>query len=300
MDSDEEGKLNEMKMRPDSPVFLLILDGWGIAPESEANALSLAKTPYISKLIKEYPAIILDTVKGSLNNRYLTLGAGSLVNSEEQIIYNDLSSVLASYNLRQLKIFDSERLAALSYFFNGRREDKLVAEDWLSISSATKNQAFDINFSTKKIFQESARAFKSGSYDFIVATASILDYFASLGNMSATANAFEDLNRLIKKLTNEILDQGGVLIITATCGNAEKMLDFATDMPDKKNTDNPVPFILIGNQFKGRTIGPKDAPSGDLSLLETMGSIYNIAPTICKILNLGEEAENNFLAQSLI
>lgn len=300
MDDDEDSKLNQEIKRPSCPLFLLLLDGWGIAPASEANALSLAKTPYIAKLIKEYPAIILDTVKGSLNNRYLTLGAGSLVSSEEQIIYNDLTSVLAGYNLKQLKIFDSERLAALSYFFNGRREDKLVAEDWLTISSASNNQAFDITLSMKRIFQESSRALKLDYYDFIVASVSILDYFASLENIPAIVSAFESLDKLIKKIVNEILDQNGVLIITATCGNAEKMLDFATDMVDKKITDNPVPFILIGNQFKGRTIGPKDAPLGDLSLLETMGSIYNIAPTICKIMNLGEEAENNFLAKSLI
>lgn len=300
MESDEASDLTQDLISRPKPVFLLLLDGWGIAPDSEANAIRLAKTPFVSKLIKEYPAIILDSVKGNINNRYLSLGSGSPTDSEEQIVYNDLSAVLAVSNLKQLKIFDSERLAALSYFFNGRREDKLLGEDWLTISSSSAKQSFDINVSTKKIFQESLSAVKLGVYDFIICSVSILDYLASLENMPATISAFEALDKMIKKLTTEILDKDGVLLISATSGNAEKMMDFTTDLPDKKITDNPVPFIIIGNQFKGRAIGPKDAPEGDLSLLETWGSIYNIAPTICDILNLDKATKNNFLAGSLL
>lgn len=37
------------------PIILIILDGWGIAKSSKGNAITLAKTPNIDKLIKEYP-----------------------------------------------------------------------------------------------------------------------------------------------------------------------------------------------------------------------------------------------------
>jgi len=37
------------------PVVLAILDGWGIASKSEANAVSQAKTPVLEELKKRYP-----------------------------------------------------------------------------------------------------------------------------------------------------------------------------------------------------------------------------------------------------
>jgi hypothetical protein len=36
-------------------VILAILDGWGIAPPSKGNAISLAKTPTYNYLLKTYP-----------------------------------------------------------------------------------------------------------------------------------------------------------------------------------------------------------------------------------------------------
>lgn len=45
-------------MRP-KPVVLTILDGWGIAPKGEGNAIALAKTPNIDKFIATYPAMTL-------------------------------------------------------------------------------------------------------------------------------------------------------------------------------------------------------------------------------------------------
>jgi 2,3-bisphosphoglycerate-independent phosphoglycerate mutase len=47
----------EIKLGPGrvSPVVLLVLDGWGIAPESPGNAISQAKTPNMDKLVSLYP-----------------------------------------------------------------------------------------------------------------------------------------------------------------------------------------------------------------------------------------------------
>src|SRR5690242_11719417 len=37
------------------PVVLLVLDGWGIAPDSAGNAISQAKTPNYKNLLTNYP-----------------------------------------------------------------------------------------------------------------------------------------------------------------------------------------------------------------------------------------------------
>jgi len=41
------------------PVILIIMDGWGIAPKSEGNGITLAKTSNINKYIAHYPAMTL-------------------------------------------------------------------------------------------------------------------------------------------------------------------------------------------------------------------------------------------------
>jgi 2,3-bisphosphoglycerate-independent phosphoglycerate mutase len=41
------------------PVILIILDGWGVAPSSEGNGVTLAKTPNFNKYIASYPTSTL-------------------------------------------------------------------------------------------------------------------------------------------------------------------------------------------------------------------------------------------------
>ena len=41
------------------PVTLCILDGFGIAPDSEGNAITRAKTPNLDQLLQRYPAMAL-------------------------------------------------------------------------------------------------------------------------------------------------------------------------------------------------------------------------------------------------
>src|SRR3990167_2654051 len=45
-------------MRP-KPVVLAVLDGWGVAPDAEGNAIARAKTPNYDKFIGEYPTVTL-------------------------------------------------------------------------------------------------------------------------------------------------------------------------------------------------------------------------------------------------
>jgi 2,3-bisphosphoglycerate-independent phosphoglycerate mutase len=48
----------EKTARP-KPVVLVVLDGWGVAPESEGNAVARADTPVIDRLTVNYPAMTL-------------------------------------------------------------------------------------------------------------------------------------------------------------------------------------------------------------------------------------------------
>ncbi|HBK35260.1 phosphoglycerate mutase (2,3-diphosphoglycerate-independent) [Candidatus Uhrbacteria bacterium RIFOXYA2_FULL_40_9] len=70
------------------PIVLMVLDGFGIAPPSPTNAVSVAKKPFFDSLIKTYPTMLLQASglnvglpQGEVGNSevgHLTIGSGIL------------------------------------------------------------------------------------------------------------------------------------------------------------------------------------------------------------------------------
>lgn len=77
-------------------VILIILDGWGIAPDKSVSAVDSAKTPFMDSLIQKYPHATLRTdgmnvglPEGQMGNSevgHMNLGAG-------RIVYQDLVKI---------------------------------------------------------------------------------------------------------------------------------------------------------------------------------------------------------------
>ena len=75
-----------------APVALVILDGWGIAPRGDANAVLLAETPNFDRLWQQYPQTLLSAsgedvglppgIMGNSEVGHLNLGAGRVVRQE--------------------------------------------------------------------------------------------------------------------------------------------------------------------------------------------------------------------------
>lgn len=86
------------------PFLLLILDGWGIAPPSKGNAITLAKTPVISNLKANYPSTLLEASgisvglpKNQVGNSeagHMNLGAGRIVEQDVRIISQSINTGL--------------------------------------------------------------------------------------------------------------------------------------------------------------------------------------------------------------
>jgi len=78
-------------MRP-KPLVLIILDGWGYSPQSEANAIALARKPTYDRLLREYPNTLIHTSgpfvglpEGQMGNSevgHLNIGAGRIVHMD--------------------------------------------------------------------------------------------------------------------------------------------------------------------------------------------------------------------------
>ena len=81
---------------PPKPLVLVILDGWGYAPPSAANAISLARKPNYDRLLAEYPNTLIHT-----SGRYVGLPTGQMGNSEVghlnigagRVVYMDITKI---------------------------------------------------------------------------------------------------------------------------------------------------------------------------------------------------------------
>jgi len=88
--------LEEQKDPKPEPVVLIILDGWGVAPAGEGNAISQAKTPFFNELTAHYPCWTLEAsgaavglpegVPGNGAAGHLNLGAGRVCYQGREVI----------------------------------------------------------------------------------------------------------------------------------------------------------------------------------------------------------------------
>jgi len=280
---------------PDNPrpVVLLMIDGWGVSKTRDNNAIRLAKIPNFKKIVAHYPATILcgGTKKDSLN--YIDIGAGASRPRKEF----SLSRILAAAGKWQLKIAETEKFALVTEFFDNS-DQPCPQEDQVLIPSALLPDESKFEMATREVVKKMIKAIKSDKYDFILASLANVDNLNNAGNFSATIAAIEFIDKTLKKIIAAVLARGGILIISSAHGYAEEVFDIQTEAVNKENTANPVPFIVVGEKFMGRTIGFAEAPGNDLSLLEPAGSIIDIAPTILTIMGLKKPPEMD--GQSLI
>ncbi|MBI4122095.1 MAG: phosphoglycerate mutase (2,3-diphosphoglycerate-independent), partial [Parcubacteria group bacterium] len=85
-----------MAEKPPKPVVLISLDGWGISPIREGNAIELADTSHIKELMRHYPFTVVEASGiavglpwGEVGNSevgHLNLGAG-------QVVYQNLPRI---------------------------------------------------------------------------------------------------------------------------------------------------------------------------------------------------------------
>ncbi|MGH9323493.1 MAG: 2,3-bisphosphoglycerate-independent phosphoglycerate mutase, partial [Vicinamibacteria bacterium] len=60
-----------------SPLVLIVLDGWGLRPQRENNAIALARTPVFDELLQKFPHAQLIA-----SGEAVGLPAGQMGNSE--------------------------------------------------------------------------------------------------------------------------------------------------------------------------------------------------------------------------
>ncbi|AFM02293.1 phosphoglycerate mutase [Desulfitobacterium dehalogenans ATCC 51507] len=196
-----------------------------------------------------------------------------------QNLDNTLGEVLAKHKKKQLRIAETEKYAHVTFFFNGGVEDPCPGETRCLIPSpkvATYNLKPEM--SAYEITEELLKRLDTEDYDIIILNFANSDMVGHTGEFGATVKAIEAVDECIGKIVPKILERQGTVIITADHGNAEAKVDLETGQPLTAHTSNPVPFILVNDDLKGKT-------------LREGGALRDVAPTALELMGIPQPQE---------
>ncbi len=184
----------------------------------------------------------------------------------QENIDQTLTEVISDQKLKQLHIGESEKYAHVTYFFNGGREKPFPLEDRVHIPSP-KVATYDLKpeMSAIEITNELISRLKTDEYQFYVVNYANADMVGHTGSISATTAAVETLDQCLKRLSEVILEKGGVLVITADHGNAEEKLNKTTGEVLTEHSRNKVPFIVVAKEFQNSATKLEEGILGDVA-----------------------------------
>lgn len=192
-----------------------------------------------------------------------------------QTLENTLGEYLAKMGKTQLRIAETEKYAHVTFFFNGGVEKQYEGEDRILVASP-KVATYDLQpeMSAYEVTDKVVEAIKSDKYDVIILNFANCDMVGHTGIFDAAKAAVEAVDTCVGKVHSAVMEMGGVMLITADHGNADKMYE-PDGSPFTAHTTFPVPFVVTGYDCK----------------LREGGKLCDIAPTILKIMGIEQPAE---------
>lgn len=192
---------------------------------------------------------------------------------------NTLGEIISKNNLSQLRSAESEKVAMVSYYFNGQIEEPFSSEDNLFIDSP-KVRTYDLapRMSTDILVTKFSEKFRQHQYSLGVINIACPDMVAHTGKIDATIEAVNASDFALNNLVLLAKDTGSYLIVTADHGNAEELID-KNGSVDTKHSTNPVPIIIYHPHQTNFSL--------------SSGVLADIAPTILYLLNLKAPPEMN-------
>ena len=192
-----------------------------------------------------------------------------------QVLTNTLGEYLSNKGMSQLRIAETEKYAHVTFFFNGGVEKQYEGEDRILVKSpAVATYDLQPEMSAYEVTDKLIPAIESGKYDMIILNYANCDMVGHTGVFDAAVKAVEAVDECVGKVVDAVTAMGGVALITADHGNADKMVDTDGE-PFTAHTTNPVPFCVAGYDCE----------------LREGGRLADIAPTMLQILGLEQPEE---------
>ena len=192
---------------------------------------------------------------------------------------NVLADVLSQAGLRQYHIAETEKYAHVTFFLNGGREEAKAGEERMLVASP-KVATYDLQpeMSEPEVAEDLARAIDEDAADVYIVNFANCDMVGHTGVIPAAVAAVEAVDAGVARVLAAMKRAGGVTLVTADHGNADKMI--AEDgTPHTAHTTALVPLILVDETGEGRVFDG------------SQGALCDIAPTLLDLMGMPAPAE---------
>jgi 2,3-bisphosphoglycerate-independent phosphoglycerate mutase len=195
---------------------------------------------------------------------------------EEQDVPATLAEVLAESGRTQLHVAETEKYAHVTYFFNGGREEVWPGEDRILVQSPRDVPSYDHKpeMSADEVADRVVDEIGDG-YAFCVVNFANPDMVGHTGSIPAVITACEAADRCLGRVVERVRELGGVALVTADHGNAERMLEDDGVSPHTAHTTNPVPLVVTAAGAE----------------LREGGELADLAPTVLDLLGIRHPQE---------
>jgi 2,3-bisphosphoglycerate-independent phosphoglycerate mutase len=189
----------------------------------------------------------------------------------EQVVTQTLTEVLSANGARQLHVAETEKYAHVTYFFNGGEEREWEGETRILVPSPRDVPSYDHRpeMSADGVAERVVAEVGDG-YRFCVVNFANPDMVGHTGSIPAVVAAVETVDRCLGRVVRAVAEAGGVSLVTADHGNAERMLEDDGVSPHTAHTTCPVPLVVTREGVR----------------LRDDGELGDLAPTILALLGL--------------
>ena len=193
---------------------------------------------------------------------------------EKQDLSETLGEVLSKAGKTQLRIAETEKYPHVTFFFNGGREQPFPGESRIMVPSP-KVATYDMQpeMSAFEIKDRVIEYIESHYPDFICLNFANTDMVGHTGDFTAAKMAASAVDKCLAQIIPMALKHNYHVIIIADHGNSDFMIN-EDGSPNTAHTTNPVPFILVSEEYQNSEVGE--------------GKLADISPTILKLIGIAK------------
>lgn len=189
---------------------------------------------------------------------------------------------LAASGKRQLAISETQKYGHVTYFWNGNRSGAFddALETYVEIPSDSVPFQQRPWMKAAEITDTLIAQLRTGNFDFARVNYANGDMVGHTGDLDASRLAVEVVDLSLSRLLPVVRSLGGVLVVTADHGNADKMFDTGKDGAKRPRTShslNPVPLHVYDADRSGLAL--------DAAALEG-ANLGNVAATCLELMGL--------------
>lgn len=193
------------------------------------------------------------------------------------VIKNTMIEYMCAENLRTFAVSETQKFGHVTYFWNGNKSGYFnqELETWIEIQSdnIAFNKAPDMK--AREITNETIRLLRNGAYRFGRINFANGDMVGHTGDIDATIQAIETVDKCLGELVTAVAEQHGILILTADHGNADEMfvMKDGDQVSRTSHSLNQVPFVIVDT---GDDDSYKLRELDDAGLANVAATVFNL------------------------